>query len=81
MAEDDPDSPMTPDEVISAADELLEKLRDGWRERGFPPEVLAHAMVGAGLTDLTSARGVCAPLQLLRDLVEEIEQAAGSQPN
>ena len=41
MVEDDPDEPMSADEMISAADGLVEKLQDGWREKGFPPEVLA----------------------------------------
>jgi hypothetical protein len=81
MVEDDPDEPMSADDMIAAADGLVEKIRDGWRERGFPPEVLAHAMVGAGLTDLTNERGVKAALQLLRNLVEEIEQAAQGRPN
>jgi hypothetical protein len=76
VAEDDPDERMTADDMIAAADGLVEKIRDGWRERGFPPDVLAHSMVGAGLTELTNVRGVEAALHLLRDLLEEIEQAA-----
>jgi hypothetical protein len=81
MAEDDPDSPMTSDDIVSAAEELLAKLREGWREKGFPPEVLAHAMIGAGLADLVNERGAEAVLQLFRDLSDEIEQAARSRPN
>jgi hypothetical protein len=51
MGEDDPDPPMTAEEVIAAADEIIENLRSSWRERGFPPEVLAHSMIGAGITE------------------------------
>jgi hypothetical protein len=81
MAEDDADDPMTADEMISAAEELLEKLRSGWRERGFPPTLLAHAMIGAGITDLTDERGADAALQLLREIAAEIEEAKRGRPN
>jgi hypothetical protein len=72
---------MTTEDVIAAADEIIENLRSSWRERGFPPEVLAHSMIGAGITELANNRGVDAALQVLRSLAEEIEQAARSKPN
>jgi len=81
MAEDDPDRPMTAEEVVAAADEIIENLRSTWRERGLPPEVLAHSMIGVGITELVNKRGVDAVLQVLRDLTEEIEKASRSKPN
>ena len=81
MAEDDPDDPMSADDMISAAEEVIEKLRTSWRERGFPGEVLAHTMIGAAITDLVNERGVDAALDLLRDFANEIEQTARQRPN
>ncbi len=81
MAEDDSDRPMTTDEVISSAQQIVDQLRDRWRESGLPVGVLAHQMIGAGITDLTNDRGVAATLELLRELVGEIEKAAPRQAN
>lgn len=78
---EDGDRPMTTDEVISSANEIVDQLRTRWRESGLPMEVLAHEMVGAGITDLTNERGVASALQLLRELVTEIESAAPRQAN
>ena len=50
-------------------------------ERGFAPEVLAHSMTGAEITELANNRGVDVALQVLRALAEEIEQAGRSKPN
>ena len=81
MAEDDPDSPMTVENVVSSAQDVVDQLRSKWRENGFPSEVLAHAMIGAGTTDLADERGVDAALRVLRELADEIEQAARGRPN
>jgi hypothetical protein len=81
MAEDDSDQPMSPDEVISSAQEIVDQLRSKWRESGLPVEVLAHQMIGAGIADLTNERGVRAVLDLLRELVEDIESAVPRQAN
>ncbi len=54
MAEDDSDRPMSDDEVIASAQQIVDQLRDRWRESGLPPSVLAHQMIGAGITDLTN---------------------------
>jgi hypothetical protein len=43
--------------------------------------VLAHQMIGAGITDLTNERGVEAALELLRELVSDIEGAAPRRAN
>jgi hypothetical protein len=76
MAEDDSEKPMSPDEVIASAQQIVDQLRERWRESGLPISVLAHQMIGAGITDLTNDRGVDAALELLRELVGDIERAA-----
>jgi len=81
MADDDGDELLTADEMISAAEGLIQKLQNGWGENGFPPALLANAMVGAGLARLTHESGVEATLQLLRDLMDEIEQAGREAPS
>jgi hypothetical protein len=81
MAEDDPDSPMTAEDVVSSAQDIVDQLRSKWRESGFPSEVLAHAMIGAGITDLANERGVDDALRVLRELVDEVELAARGRPN
>jgi hypothetical protein len=81
MSEDDPDDPMTLDDAVSSAQDIVDQLRSRWKESGLPIEVLAHAMIGAGITDLTNERGVNSALEVLRRLVEEIEQAARGRPN
>ncbi len=81
MSEDDPDDPMTLDDAVSSAQDIVDQLRSRWKERGLPIEVLAHAMIGAGITDLTNERGINSALEVLRRLVEEIEQAARGRPN
>lgn len=81
MAEDDSDRPMSDDEVIASAQQIVDQLRDRWRESGLPPSVLAHQMIGVGITDLTNERGVEAALELLRELVGEIERAAARRTN
>jgi hypothetical protein len=80
MAEDDPDAPLTADEVIAAADEIIESLRSSWRERGFPPEVLAHSMIGAGITELANKRGVDAALQVLPRLLTKSSRQPEQNP-
>jgi hypothetical protein len=79
MTEDHSDDPMSEDEVISAAQEAVDQLREQWRESGVPISVLAHQMIGAGVADLTNERGVDATLELLRELVSNIEQAAATR--
>ncbi len=79
MAEDEFDRPMTSDEVISSAHDIVDQLRSKWRESGLPVAVLAHQMIGAGITDLTNERGVASALDLLRELVQDIERAAPRQ--
>jgi Cft2 family RNA processing exonuclease len=81
MSEDDSDGPMSADEVIASAQEIVDQLRERWRESGLPVSVLAHQMIGAGITDLTNERGVEAALELLRDLVGDIERAAARRAN
>ncbi len=81
MAEDESDRPMSDDEVITSAQQIVDQLRERWRESGLPPSVLAHQMIGAGITDLTNERGVYAALELLRELVGEIERAAPRRAN
>ncbi len=81
MSEDDPDDPMTLDDAVSSAQDIVDQLRSRWKERGLPIEVLAYAMIGAGITDLTNERGINSALEVLRRLVEEIEQAARGRPN
>ncbi len=72
---------MTVEDAVSSAQDIVDQLRSRWRESGLPIEVLAHAMIGAGITDLTNERGVQAALDLLRELVEEIEQTARARPH
>jgi hypothetical protein len=72
---------MTPDEVLSSAQQIVDQLRSRWRESGLPVDILAHEMIGAGITDLTNERGVAAVLELLRELVGDIEKAAPRQAN
>jgi hypothetical protein len=62
MVEDD--RPMSPDEVIASAHQIVDQLRDRWRESGLPVSVLADQMIGAAITDLTNERGVDAALEL-----------------
>lgn len=81
MAEDNSDRPMSDDEVISSAHEILDQLRDRWRESGLPTSVLAHQMIGAGVTELINDRGVEAALEVLRELVSEIERTASRRAN
>ncbi len=81
MPEDDPDDPMTLEDAVSSAQDIVDQLRSRWELSGLPIEVLAHAMIGSGVTDLTNARGVEAALDVLRRLLEEIEQAARGKPN
>jgi hypothetical protein len=81
MAEDNSDNDMSEDEVISSAQEIVDQLRARWNESGFPISVLAHQMIGAGVADLTNERGVEAVLELLRELVSDIEQAAPRRTN
>jgi hypothetical protein len=81
MSEDDSDGPMSADEVIASAQEIVDQLRERWRESGLPVSVLAHQMIGAGITDLTNERGVEAALELLRDLVGDIERGAARRAN
>ena len=81
MAEDDSDSAMSGDEVISSAQQIVDQLRERWRESDLPISVLAHQMIGAGITDLTNERGVDATLELLRELVSDIERAALKRSN
>ena len=81
MSEDDSNGPMSADEVIASAQEIVDQLRERWRESGLPVSVLAHQMIGAGITDLTNERGVEAALELLRDLVGDIERAAARRAN
>jgi hypothetical protein len=81
MAEDDSDAPMSDEDVISSAQEIVDQLRTRWRESGLPVSVLAHQMIGAGITDLTNERGVEAALELLRELVSDIEGAAPRRAN
>ncbi len=81
MSEDDPEKPMTLEDAVSSAQDIVDQLRSRWKESGVPIEVLAHAMIGAGITDLTNERGVNSALEVLRRLVEEIEQAARGRPN
>ncbi len=81
MSKDDADRPMTLEDAVSSAQDIVDQLRSRWRESGLPIEVLAHAMIGTGITDLTNERGVQAALKLLRELVEEIEQAARGRPH
>jgi hypothetical protein len=51
----DSDRPMSYDEVIASAQQIVDQLRDRWRESGLPISVLAHQMIGAGITDLTKS--------------------------
>ncbi len=51
------------------------------RESGLPPSVLAHQMIGGVASDLINERGVEAALELLRELLGEIEQAAPRRAN
>jgi len=81
MADDDPDDEMTLEDAVSSAQEIVDQLRARWKESGLPIEVLAHQMIGSGITDLTNARGVEPALDVLRRLIEEIEQAARGKPN
>jgi hypothetical protein len=82
MAEDDDfNRPMTLEDAVSSAQDIIDQLRNRWRESGLPVEVLAHAMIGSGITDLTNVRGVDATLQVLRELVGEIEKVARGRPN
>jgi hypothetical protein len=45
---------MSGDDVISSAQEIVDQIRERWRESGLPISVLAHQMIGAGITDLTT---------------------------
>ncbi len=81
MSNDDPERPMTLEDAVASAQEIVDQLRSKWRESGLPIEVLAHAMIGTGITDLTNERGINAALDVLRELLEEIEQAARGRPN
>jgi hypothetical protein len=81
VSDDDPDSPMTLEDAIASAQDIVDQLRSKWRDSGLPIEVLAHAMIGTGITDLTNERGLNAALDVLRELVDEIEQAARGRPN
>jgi hypothetical protein len=72
---------MSGDDVISSAQEIVDQIRERWRESGLPISVLAHQMIGAGITDLTNERGVDAALELLRELVGDIERAAPRRAN
>jgi hypothetical protein len=51
MAEDNSDTPMSDDEVISSAQEIVDQLRQRSRESGLPVSVLAQQVVGAAMTD------------------------------
>jgi hypothetical protein len=72
---------MSGDDVISSAQEIVDQIRERWRESGLPISVLAHQMIGAGITGLTNERGVDAALELLRELVGDIERAAPRRAN
>ncbi len=67
-------TPMSENEVISAAQEAVDQLREQCRGSRLPISVLAQQMIGAGVADLTTERGVDATLELLRELVINIEQ-------
>jgi hypothetical protein len=69
------------EDAVSSAQDIVDQLRSRWRESRFPIEVLAHAMIGAGITDLANERGVQAALDVLRELVQEIEEAARGRPH
>jgi hypothetical protein len=56
MAEDDSDQPMSADEMIASAHEIIDQLRDRWRESGLPISVLANQMLGAAITDCVAPR-------------------------
>jgi hypothetical protein len=60
---------------------MVDQLRARWNHSGLPIEVLAHAMIGSRIIDLTNERGVNAALDVLRSLVSEIEEAARGRPN
>ena len=45
MSEDDPDTPMSLEEIVASAQDIVDQLRDRWRENGFPIDVLAHGMI------------------------------------
>jgi hypothetical protein len=79
--DDDPDRPLTLEDAVASAQDIVDQLRSKWRDSGLPIEVLAHAMIGTGITDLTNERGVQATLDLLRELVQKIEEAARGRPN
>ncbi len=81
MAEDDSDQPMSADEMIASAQEIIDQLRDRWRESGLPISVLANQMIGAAITDLINERGAEATLDVLRELVRHIEVAAAKRAN
>jgi len=81
MAEDDSDQPMSADEMIASAQEIVDQLRERWRESGLPISVLANQMIGAGITDLVNERGVDAALDVVRELVRSIEAAAAKRSN
>jgi hypothetical protein len=81
MAEDDSDTPMSADDMIASAQEIVDQLRDRWRESGLPVSVLANQMIGAGITDLINERGAEAALDMLRELVRNIELAAAKRAN
>ncbi len=61
MSEDDPEEPMTLEDAVSSAQDIVDQLRARWKESGLPVEVLAHAMIGAGITDLTNERNTQRP--------------------
>jgi hypothetical protein len=81
MADEDSDDPMTLEDAVESAQDIVDQLRARWKHSGLPIEVLAHAMIGSGITDLTNVRGVDAALDVLRRLVGEIEEAARKRPN
>jgi hypothetical protein len=70
MSDEDSDGPMTLDDAVSSAQDIVDQLRAHWKESGLAPEVLAHAMIGSGITDLTNERGVDSALDVLRRLVD-----------
>ena len=57
------------------------RWRSRWRESCLPVSVLAHQMIGAGITDLTNERSIEAARELLPERVSDIEEAAPRRAN
>jgi hypothetical protein len=76
MPEHDPDNIENAEDVVSSAREIVDQLRSKWQEKGFPSEVLALAMIEAGITYLSKERGAEAAQTVLQGFLEDIEQTA-----